>query len=35
MLQNAKFPVKEVPATIVNKKGELDHIGSTGYKFIR
>jgi predicted DNA-binding ribbon-helix-helix protein len=34
MLQNAMFPVKEVPATMVNEKGELNHIGNTGYKFI-
>ena len=34
MLQNAKFPVKEMPATMVNEKGELNHIGDTGYKFI-
>ena len=34
MLQNAMFPVKEIPATMVNGKGELNHIGNTGYKFI-
>ena len=34
MLQNAMFPVKEVPATMVNGEGELNHIGNTGYKFI-
>jgi|TARA_R100000789_G_C3017689_1_gene152786 hypothetical protein len=34
MLSSTLFPVKEVPATMVNEKGELNHIGSTGYKFI-
>ena len=31
MLQNAKFPVKEVPAIGVDSNREID---STGYKFI-
>ena len=34
MLQDAMFSVKEVPATMVNEEGELNHIGNTGYKFI-
>ena len=33
-INDSYFPVKEVPATMVNKKGELSYIGSTGYKFI-
>ena len=34
LLDKVMFPVKEVPATMVNEKGELNHIGNTGYKFI-
>ena len=31
MLENTRFPVREVPATIVNGKGELDHVANTCY----
>ena len=33
-IQDIMFPVKEVPACMVDNKGQLDHVDKTGYKFI-